>query len=99
MSNLFLHFILCPGARVRLECFQGSPGGVRSWGTLRVMEKGGLSGGEGLGLRLKVGGGAVRCSLPHLTGQQLVRLGWRALGPVFLGAVHVAAGCREGSGL
>ena len=43
---------------MRLEYFQGSPDGVRSWEAQRVMkEKGGLSGGEGLGLRLKVGGG------------------------------------------
>lgn len=58
MSNLFPFLPFCPGAKVRLEYFQGSPDVLRRWEAQGVMqEKGGLSGGEGLGLRLKVGGG------------------------------------------
>ena len=71
MSNLFFLFILLPWSKVRLEYFWGSPEGVRRWDA-----------GEGWSLRkgrlrFKAEGwwGSVRCSLPHLMGQQLVRLG------------------------
>lgn len=64
---------------MRLSASREPVGGVRSWGTLRVMEKGGLSGGEGLGLRLKVGGGCeVFPASPHGTAAHapgLARLG------------------------
>lgn len=56
---------------MRLEYFWGSPDGVRRWdaGEWWSVRKGRF--------RFKAEGWwrSVRCSLPHLMGQQLVRLG------------------------